>query len=46
MSSMTTNIKLMLKSEPRGAPKKRPLGSPLVQGIFEKSTSPVQIAER
>ena len=34
----------MLKSEPSGAPKKRPFGRPLVQGVLKKSSSPVQTA--
>ncbi len=35
----------MLKDEPYGAPKKRPLGRPLIQGVFKKSSSPVQTAK-
>jgi hypothetical protein len=35
----------MLKSEPSGAPKKRPFGRPLVQGVLKKSSSPVQTAK-
>ena len=34
----------MLKSEPRGAPKKPPLGRPLIHDISVKSSSPVQTA--
>jgi len=34
----------MLKGEPRGAPEKRPLGRPLIQGVLKKSSSPVQTA--
>ena len=35
----------MLKGEPRGELKKRPLGRPLIVGIFKKSSSPVQTAK-
>lgn len=36
----------MLKGEPCGEPEKRPLGRPMIQGIFNKSSSPVQTTER
>jgi len=36
----------MLKGEHRGAPKKRPLGRPFIQGVFKKSSSPVQTAKK
>lgn len=36
----------MLDSEPPGESKKRPYGKPLIQGISEKSSSPVQTTER
>ena len=35
----------MLKSEPGGALKKRPLGRPLIKGVLKKSSSPVQTAK-
>ena len=35
----------MLKGEPCGEPKKQPLGRPLLQGVFKKSSSPVQTAK-
>lgn len=35
----------MLKGEPHGESKKRPLGRPYIQGVFKKSSSPVQTAE-
>ena len=36
----------MLKGESRGEPKTRPFGRPCKQGIFKKSSSPVQTATR
>lgn len=36
----------MLKGEPRGESKKPPPDRPLIQGIFKKSSSPVQTTER
>jgi hypothetical protein len=34
----------MLKGEPRGESKKQPLVKPYKQGVFKKSSSPVQTA--